>query len=57
MKTIDVAVKKPFQDRYTGQQRKAGEKMKVTYDRLAEIRRSGKDYVEVVKPAATAEKK
>lgn len=53
---IDVKVKKPFTDRYTGQQRKAGEKMKITYARLAEIRRSG-DYVEVVKPAASPEKK
>lgn len=54
-KLIDVKVKKPFQDRYTGQQRKAGEKMKITYGRLAEIRRSG-DYVEVVKTTATVEK-
>lgn len=56
MNKINVVVKKPFLDRYTGQIRKAGEKMTVTYDRLAEIRRSG-DYVEVVKPTTSPEKK
>ena len=55
-KMIEVIVKTQFLDRYTGKIRKVGEKMKITYDRLAEIRRSGK-YVEVVKPTATAEKK
>lgn len=55
-KMIEVIVKSQFLDRYTGKIRKVGEKMKITYDRLAEIRRSGK-YVEVVKPTATAEKK
>ena len=49
---IKVIVKENFPDRYTGLVHKKGEEMTATYDRLAEIRRSG-DYVEVVKePAA-----
>ena len=56
-KMIAVVVKKEFHDRYTGKKRKVGEKLSVTYDRLAEIRRSGNDYVEVVKEEAAKEKK
>ena len=48
-KMIAVVVKKEFLDKYTGQKRKVGEKMSVTYKRLAEIRRYSNDYVEVVK--------
>lgn len=55
-KMIKVKVKKEFHDRYTGKKRKVGETFDVTYDRLAEIRRSGNDYVEVVK-AEEKEKK
>lgn len=53
MKKINVVVKKPFIDRYTGQKRKEGEKLTVSDDRLREIKRSGA-YVEVVKPAENA---
>lgn len=55
-KMITVVVKKEFHDRYTGLKRKVGETMSVTYNRLAEIRRSGKDYVEVVKETEKAAK-
>lgn len=55
-KMIKVEAKKGFLDRHTGKTRKVGEKFDVTYDRLAEIRRSGKDYVAVVK-AESKEKK
>lgn len=48
-KMIKVEVKKEFLDRYTGKMRKVGEKFDVTYERLSEIRRSGNDYVAVVK--------
>ena len=54
-KMIKVTVKKEFHDRYTGKMRKVGDKFDVTYDRLAEIRRSG-DYVEVVKAEEKKEK-
>ena len=55
-KMIKVEVKKEFLDRYTGKMRKVGEKFDVTYDRLAEIRRSGNDYVAVVKAEEKKEK-
>lgn len=55
-KMIKVKVKKEFLDRYTGTKRKIGEEFDVTYDRLAEIRRSGSDYVAVVKEKATESK-
>lgn len=55
-KMIKVTVKKEFLDRHTGKTRKVGDKLEVTYDRLAEIRRSGNDYVEVVKAEEKKEK-
>lgn len=54
MKKIKVKVKKQFTDRITGQIRKPGEMLEVTDARLREIRRSGADYVEVVKETAPA---
>ena len=55
MKMVHVTVKKAFTDRYTGQQRKEGQKLEITDARYREIKRSG-DYVEVVK-TETKEKK
>lgn len=45
---IKVVVEKDFPDRYTGMPHKKGEEMLINYDRLAEIRRTGKDLVKVV---------
>ena len=50
MKKIDVVVKKPFRDRYSGVAHKVGDKLTVTDARLREIKRSG-DYVEVAQSA------
>lgn len=55
MKKLKVKVIKEFTDRYTGEQRKAGETMEITDARYREIQRSGK-YVEVVKPAVEGKK-
>jgi hypothetical protein len=49
MKKFNVIVKKPFLDRATGIKRKSGDKMTITEKRYLEIRRSGADYVEIVK--------
>lgn len=53
MKKINVIVKKPFLDRYTGKKHKEGETLTVSDARLREIKRSGA-YVEVVKAADKA---
>lgn len=45
---IKVVVEKDFPDRYTGKLHKKGEEMTITYDRLAEIRRSGSNLVKVI---------
>ena len=54
MKKFKVIVKKPFLDRETGIKRKVGDRMTITEKRYLEIRRSGVDYVEVVKDNVTA---
>lgn len=46
MKKLNVTVKKPFVDRYTGKTHKPGDKLILTDVRVREIKRSG-DYVEV----------
>lgn len=50
MKTINVVVKKPFQDRYTGVTHTADKKLTITESRYREIKRTG-DYIEVEKSA------
>ena len=54
MREFTVVVKKEFPDRETGLIRKPGQEFKVTQKRLLEIRRSGKDYVEIKKDKAAA---
>ena len=49
MKKFNVIVKKPFLDRETGIKRKVGDRMTITEKRYLAIRRSGVDYVEIVK--------
>ncbi len=56
MKQINVKVKKPFMDRYTGVKHKEGDILNVSDKRLREIKRSG-DFVEVVKEAPAEVKK
>lgn len=46
MKKLNVTVKKPFLDRYTGKSHKPGDKLILTDVRVREIKRSG-DFVEV----------
>ncbi len=57
MAKIHVKVKKEFLDRYTGQIKRPGDELDMTYERLSEIRNFG-DYVDVVKQEQSkAEKK
>lgn len=50
MKKVNVVVKKPFLDRYTGIKHKPGAKLEITEARFREIQRSG-DFAEIVKEA------
>ena len=56
MKKVNVIVKKPFRDIYTGITHKEGEKLIVTDVRFREINRREK-HVEVVKEAPENKKK
>lgn len=55
-KKVEVVVKKPFMDKYTGKTHETGEKLTITCKRHREIMRSG-DYVEIVKETEKASKK